>query len=549
MEKQFTDQVVEQFFQKIYGFAIKKTYSVDEAEELCAEMVKEVYLSVLKSREIVNVEGYIWRICENTFAKYVSHQKERQGVSLDGVILPYYDEYDLGEAEEELCRLRREIAFLTQKRREIVYSFYYLEKSVAQIAGEMKLSEGTVKWHLNKARNDLKEGIGMERKIGKLGLSPIEALSVGHCGNPGRNGGPEQFFDDKINVNIVYSVYWTPRTLEKIAEELGMTPVFLEDRVKLLEENGFLVRTTRNRYTTYVRFSPKTVSLEEDENVLKMKARAARELVEQYVPKVRAAIADFTDVYIPGGNRELFEAAVIFYAIAQKCDIPIQRDLSNYRIRTLDGGDYMVHVDVKTEIRDPEYVPDMSEFPEAGRDYDYCGGMWRESDKYKFVRSWSVDSRYCSRKGRWQNNWNADYDYLYEVITRKITEKDSNAEKFARLREREYLTPDGKVNIMVVKEEMDAFFARIPEPDKEIVDRFAGFALETATQQAKEYPPQMQDRVICEFVQDFIGMTGAMMVMDILYENGTFQPLTEQERVTSQLLMFCDRLPEDHRKE
>ncbi len=541
MEKQFADQVMEQFFQKIYGFAIKKTFSMEEAEELCAEMVKEVYLSVLKSREIVNVEGYIWRICENTFAKYVSHRKERQGVSLDGVILPYYDEYDLGEAEEELRRLRREIAFLTQKRREIVYSFYYLEKSVAQIAGEMKLSVGTVKWHLNKARNDLKEGIGMERKIGKLGLSPIEVLSVGHSGNPGRNGGPEQFLEDKINVNIVYSVYWTPRTLEEIAEELGMTPVFIEDRVKLLEENGFLVGTKGNRYTTYVNFSPKSVSIEESENVLKMKLGAARELVEQYVPKVRAAIADFTDVYIPSGNRELFEAAVIFYGVAEKCAIPIQKDLSNYRIRTLDGGDYMVYVEIKTQIRDPEYVP---ELPEVRRDYSWCGAMRRDSDKYRCVRSWSVDSRYCSRKGRWQNNWNADYDYLYEVITGKITEDDSNAEKFARLREKEYLTPDGKVNIMVVKEERETFFARIPEPDKEIVDRFAGFALEAAMQQAKEYPPQMQDRFICKFVQDFIGGVGAMMVMDILYENGTFKPLTEQERVTSQLLMFCDKLPE-----
>jgi len=541
MEKQFADQVMEQFFQKIYGFAIKKTFSMEEAEELCAEMVKEVYLSVLKSREIVNVEGYIWKICENTFAKYVSHKKERQGVSLDGVILPYYDEYDLGETEEELRRLRREIAFLSQKRREIVYSFYYLEKFVAQIAGEMKLSEGTVKWHLNKARNDLKEGIGMERKIGKLGLSPIKVLSVEHAGNPGRNGGPEQFLEDKINVNIVYSVYWTPRNLEEIAEELGMTPVFIEDRVRLLEENGFLVRTKGNRYTTYVKFSPKSVSIEEGENVLKMKVRAARELVERYVPKVRAAIADFTDVYIPSGNRELFEAAVISYAIAEKCAIPIQRDLSNYRIRTLDGGDYMVFVKTETQIRDPEYVP---ELPEASRDYSWCGAMRRDSDKYRCVRSWSADSRYCSRKGHWQNNWNADYDYLYEVITGKITENDSNAEKFARLREREYLTPDGKVNIMVVKEEMDTFFARIPEPDKEIVDRFAGIALETAMQQAKEYPPQMQDRFICKFVGDFIGGMGAMMVMDILYENGIFKPLTEQERVTSQLLMFSDRLPE-----
>ena len=46
------------------------------------------------------------------------------------------------------------------------------------------------------------------------------------------------------------------------------------------------------------------------------------------------------------------------------------------------------------------------------------------------------------------------------------------------------------------------------------------------------------------------GVTGsgktevARLIADILYENGTFRPLTEQEKVTSTLLMFSDILPE-----
>ena len=53
--------------------------------------------------------------------------------------------------------LRKEIGFLTCSRREIVYSFYYEGKSIVQISKELGLPAGTVKWHLNKARNDLKE--------------------------------------------------------------------------------------------------------------------------------------------------------------------------------------------------------------------------------------------------------------------------------------------------------------------------------------------------------------------------------------------------------
>ena len=37
-----------------------------------------------------------------------------------------------------------------------------------------------------------------------------------------------------INLNIVYSVYFTPRTKEEIADELGLTLVFIEDRINML---------------------------------------------------------------------------------------------------------------------------------------------------------------------------------------------------------------------------------------------------------------------------------------------------------------------------
>lgn len=541
MEKQFVDSTIEEYFQKIYGFAIMKTYSVDEAEELCAEMVKEVYVSLLRINEIVNVEGYVYRICENTFSKYVASKKKMQGISVDGMDIPVYDEYDLGESEEELMRLTREIAFLSEKRREIVYAFYYEGRGITDIAAQMKLPEGTVKWHLNKARNELKEGFNMERKIGKLGLAPIEALSFGHSGDPGNGNEPERFLKDKINLNLVYSVYESPRTKDEMAEELGMTPVFLEDRIEMLESNGFLVKTKGDKYTTYVKFSPRTVSIEGRENVLRRTKMVVEKLLSDYVPKVREAMKDYDKVYIPGGNRELFEAAVIFYAITNKCTIPIHKNLEAYRIRPLDGGDYIAMVDTRIEVSDPDYKPTI---PEINRDYGVCGEMTRTSEKYVSVFSWSADSRLSGRKGGWQNNFTEDYEYLYELMQGSIFDVPANAEKYKRLREREFITADNQVNIMIVKDSFEEFVKRIPTPDKYILDEVADMAMEQAMQDAKNYPPQMQDYVIWQSVTNFIGSEGAVMALDMLYENGTFVPLIEQEKITAQLLMFCDVLPE-----
>lgn len=539
MEKQKADKIITEYLKKIYGFAMKKAFSYDEAEDLCSDIIQEVYLSLLKAEEIVNIEGYIWRISEHVYAKYVSSKKKHEGVSIDGMQIPFYDEYSFENSNDELYRLREEVAFLTEKRRSIVYQFYYEAKSIASIAQAMNMPVGTVKWHLNKAKAELKEGFSMERKIGKLGLNPIKSIGFGHSGNPGNNSGPEYYMGDKLNLNIVYSVYHSPKTKNEIAEELGVTPVYIEDKINFLEENGFLVKIKGDKYTTYVRFDPQQYSLELQDNKLKMQLEIADILCDEYVPLVRAAIADVADVYIPGGNRELLEAAAIFYGVTNKCKIATETDLSKYVIKTTAGGEFIALVDLESTPSDTDYKSDLS-LPS----YWACGNMTRWSGKYPSVYSWSMDTRYSSREGFWENNYTSDYEYLYELLTGAINDNSANSEKFNRLRKREYITPDNKINIMMVKGKHKDFFSKIPELSKDIKDKFAESALEFAMLSAKNYPPQMQELVIKWGVEGFIGSTVALMVMDKLYERGVFKPLTENEKVTSNLIMFSDVLPE-----
>lgn len=378
----------------------------------------------------------------------------------------------------------------------------------------------------------------MERKIGKLGLSPITATNFGHSGDPGSNGGPEYYLGDKLNLNIVYSVYFEPKSREEIAEELGVTPVYIEDKINFLEGNGFLVPIDRNRFTTYVRFSPTTYSLELRENHLKKQLEVAQLLVQEYVPAVRAAIADVQDVYIPGGNRELLEAAAIFYGVANKCNVSIQKDYSKYYIKTTAGGDFIAYIDLPQVQADPDYKATL-QLPS----YWTCGNMTRDSGKYPAVYSWSIDSRLSSRVGYWQNNYTSDYEYLYEFLNGTLSDNAANAEKFHRLKERKYLTKDNQVNIMLVKGAENEFFDKIPALDEKRKEIFAKFALESAMLEAKNYPPQMQDLVIGWGASGFVSNQVALMVMDILYGDGTFKPLTENEKVTSTLIMFSDILP------
>lgn len=538
MNKHQADKLIIEYLPKIYGFAMKKAFSFDEAEELSSDIVETVYLSLLSAKQILNPDGYVWRISEHVYSKFVSSKKKHEGISINGMDIPDDAPILDEDSELEIDLLRREIAFLTQTRRRIVYSFYYQNKPISAIAKEAGIPEGTVKWHLNKARNDLKEGFIMERKIGKLGIKPIEATGFGHNGDPGNNGGPEYYLGNKLNLNIVYSVYYSPKTMVEIAEELGVTPVYIEDSVKMLEDNGFLVKTTGNRYTTYVKFNIETYSLELEDKRKQKQIEIAEILVREYVPQVRAAIAEVTDVYIPSGNRELLEAAAIFFAVSNNCGVSPRIDLSKYYIKTLAGGNFIAGVFIPAVPSDPDYVPTRS-YPS----YASCGNMNRWSEKYP-VYSWSIDTRYDSREGDWENNLTSDYEYLYEFMTGAIEDTLANKEKFDRLRKRGYLTSDNKVNIVVMRGERNEFFSKLPSLDESIKRTFADYALEQAMLKAKDYPPQMRDLVVGDDAGSFVGgNTVALMVMDILYGNGTLRPITEEERATANLIMFCDRLP------
>lgn len=141
-------------------------------------------------------------------------------------------------------------------------------------------------------------------------------------------------------------------------------------------------------------FEPEKYSLELRENKLKAELQIAEELAKEYVPLVINAIEDVKDVYIPNGNRELLYAAAIFYGVMHNCSIMIEKDLSDYMIKTTAGGEYIAFIELDSKQSDLDYTPTLS------FSYWACGDMTRSSVKYPSVYSWSVDTMYSSREGR-----------------------------------------------------------------------------------------------------------------------------------------------------
>lgn len=85
-------------------------------------------------------------------------------------IIGVAEEYELADPKEPLTDLiateeaehvRRELAYLTKTYREVLVRHYMKGESVAEIAKELGIPEGTVKSRLYLGRNQMKRGMVM----------------------------------------------------------------------------------------------------------------------------------------------------------------------------------------------------------------------------------------------------------------------------------------------------------------------------------------------------------------------------------------------------
>lgn len=76
MNKRDADIIIGEYVQKLYGFALNKLGDPGEAEELSARIVAEVYEVLVKRENIVNLNGYIYKIAHNVWTRYIGRKSK-----------------------------------------------------------------------------------------------------------------------------------------------------------------------------------------------------------------------------------------------------------------------------------------------------------------------------------------------------------------------------------------------------------------------------------------------------------------------------------------
>jgi len=297
-----TSDIICSYVEKVYAYAVRRTFSRDEADELSQEILFTAVRELPKLRDESRFEPWLWGIAANVTRSFRrSMGKRRAMYSYDTAEdLLYYDEYDL-DNENIFGALRTNIASLSALYRDVVILYYYDGLSTKAISERLGIPEGTVTWRLSEARKKLKKEC---ENMETTALRPI-VLEICMSGEGNYNGTtmpfPNQYLSDALAQNILFYCYDRPRGVEELAKLCGVPAYYIEDRLTDLVKREAVSEQSGGRYRTeFVIYSDKDA-----EYSIKSKC-IFEHITEPFVNALRR-LADMTDglgIYTAGKPRE-----------------------------------------------------------------------------------------------------------------------------------------------------------------------------------------------------------------------------------------------------
>ena len=543
MDRQSAEKIITEYTKPIFGFALKRCKNLQDAEDLSQEIVLRAFRALLIKDDIGDVHKFIWTVAHNALSNYYRDTDNSiYGVSLDEVAEIIADPNSICDSfdnKESISHLQSEIAYLSKLQRKIVIAYYFENRKQADIAKDLDIPLGTVKWHLFEAKKELKRGMNTMRKTSELKFNPIKFHSLGISGSNGTKKADE-FFRSRLSQNICYCVRNTAKTINEIADDLGVSPVYVEEEVEFLEEYGFLKAIGNQYIVNFIISEPTVENLILEDNMYKRTAALfANDLYDELMT---SNLLDdphiFCNHVLPGSTREnplrdknFLLWTLIPYIAAWSGEKLMDDSISFEEVATMrpDGGYNIFHASV---------VPEQMELPE---DYVYmnnwCGPMWAKGDHQMM---WQIDSQ-------WSDRVPAKERDIPEEMQRTVTlfnfEKEHQLSKqdYAWLSERGYIKTSGdydgyfttawKIIVLENAEIRDKLLAIGEKIKEKYQDLFNSAKVPYAEAELQIVPPHLK-KVKAYELQFVFHSDGWFLIHCIhaLLKNGKLKLPTEEQR-------------------
>ncbi len=468
MKRQDAERIICDHVKPIFGFALKRCKTYEDAEDLSGEIVLRAFRALLKRDGIADPSKFIWTVAHHTLCNYYrDHARYAVGIPLDEVAEFVSDpeaaadgREDAEETRAAIHRLQSEIAYLSKLQRKIVIAYYFENRKQAEIADRLGIPLGTVKWHLFEAKKELKRGIDTVRKTSELKFNPIRLRYIGINGTPGKRS-LDEIFRSALAQNVCYCVRNTAKTVNEIADALGVSPVYVEAEAERLEEYG-LLRPEKDKYLlNFLIYEPTAELLVMKDNMYKRAAELfANDLYDELISSgilddegiicnqtdepisltsasPRDSFVFCNDVKEPSPvkirNNNFILWSLIPYIAARSGEGLMEECISFEEVATMrpDGGYNIVHA---TVMEDDMVLP---------WDYvhmnNWCGPMWDESGGEIF---WQVDSQWSDRPSPSERSLSQEAENVI-AFYRLEEERALSRRDYAWLAERGYIKTCG----------------------------------------------------------------------------------------------------------
>ncbi len=242
---------LENYVEKVYGYAVNRTYTQDEADELAQEILLTAVRELPKLKDLEKFEPWLWGVAANVTKSFRrSLGKQRAMYSYDTLEnLCQVDDY-VFEQEEIYEYIRTQVTRLSATYRDIIVLYYYDGLSTKEISKKLNIPEGTIRWRLTEARKKLKKECD---EMKETVLRPISLrLDIYGQGNyDGKNVPfPTAYIEDALSQNILYHCYEQALSVEELAQLCGVAAYYIEERIENLAKREAVIESSKGKYRT-----------------------------------------------------------------------------------------------------------------------------------------------------------------------------------------------------------------------------------------------------------------------------------------------------------
>ncbi len=241
---------------KIYRFSFKKTRDSSRSEDLAHDIITEIVCAYPKLRDKSKINAWMWGVAKNVYLRTLYVNSE---ISLDETLSEnnhslFADNFiEQLNKEREIQNIRRALAYLAKRYREILILFYVESKSYKEISKELNIPMSSVKWRLSESKKVLKEEYNKMEKFMPRGFCFAQNMRIVSSVYNATNDNyliPRRALKSLLSKNIALCAYEAPVTVTEISEKLGVSAEYIEDVINelvllnLMEQVGNSYQTT-----------------------------------------------------------------------------------------------------------------------------------------------------------------------------------------------------------------------------------------------------------------------------------------------------------------